>query len=93
MKHVLDEFRRHKALKQDAPEVTIFMFEWTEYAINLAKQMGVKSIQEHHGKVKLGKDLLPDSIEKFRDEQVVQLHELYRTAKGLEDGESKGESK
>jgi hypothetical protein len=33
---------------------------------------------------KFGKDLEPDSLEKFRDEQVAQLHELYKTAKGLE---------
>jgi len=78
-----DEFRRHKGLKHNTQEVTIFMFEWTEYAINLAKQLGVGSIKRD---IKLGKDLQPDSLEKFRDEQVHQLHELYKTAKGVEDG-------
>lgn len=62
------------------------MFEWTEYAINLAKQLTVKSIQEDK---KIGKDLQPESLDKFRDEQVVQLHELFKTAKGLDDDEVK----
>lgn len=34
---------------------------------------------------KVGKDLHPEVLEKFRDEQVHQLHELYKTAKGLEE--------
>lgn len=38
----VDEFKRHKPLSKDSQEVTVFMFEWTEYAINLAKQLGVK---------------------------------------------------
>lgn len=79
-----DEFRRHKTLNPSSQEVTVFMFEWTEYAINLAKQLAVKSIQEDR---KLGKDLKPESLDKFRDEQVHQLHELYKTAKGVEDSE------
>jgi hypothetical protein len=63
------------------------MFEWTEYAINLAKQLGVKSIQKDRTGSKVGLDLEPDALGKFRDEQVVQLHELYRTAKGLDEDE------
>lgn len=59
-------------------------FLFKEYAINLAKQLGVGSIKKE---VKLGKDLKLESIDKFRDEQVHQLHELYKTAKGLEDQE------
>jgi hypothetical protein len=55
--------------------------KFQEYAINLAKQLGVKNIKKQG---KFGKDLEPDSLEKFRDEQVAQLHELYKTAKGLE---------
>lgn len=62
------------------------MYEWTEYAINLAKQLGVKSIQKDR---KIGQDLQPEALEKFRDEQVHQLHELYKTAKSLEDQETK----
>lgn len=77
-----DEFKRHKNLKPDTQEVTIFMYEWTEYAINLAKQLGVGSIKRD-GKV--GKNLQPESLDKFNDEQVLQLHELYKTAKGVDD--------
>lgn len=55
-----------------------------EYAINLAKQLGVGGILKQDPK-NLGKDLAPDSIEEFKSEQIVQLHELYKTAKGLED--------
>lgn len=32
-------------------------------------------------------DLAPGALDKFNEEQVVQLHELYKTAKGLEDDE------
>ena len=49
------EFRRHKKLKFDQPETTLFMFEWTEYAINLAKQLGVKSIQKDKTGSRVGK--------------------------------------
>lgn len=69
-------------MKYDSPEVTVFMYEWTEYAINLASQLSVKSIQTDG---KIGKDLQPEALEKFRDEQVHQLHELYKTAKALEE--------
>lgn len=87
------EFRRHKSLKIEQQEVTVFMYEWTEYAINLAKQLGVKSIQKDKHGSKVGKDLEPEAIDKFRSEQVVQLHELYRTAKGLNEDEEVTEKK
>lgn len=47
--------------------------------------MTVKSIQKDKFGSKVGKDLKPEAIDKFRSEQVVQLHELYRTAKGLDE--------
>lgn len=84
-KIIADEFKRHKNLKQDTQEVTIFMFEWTEYYINLAKQLGVKG----KSSLSLGKDLHSEALEKLRDEQIVQLHELYKTAKGLDEEEKK----
>ncbi|CRK98836.1 CLUMA_CG012097, isoform A [Clunio marinus] len=77
-----DEFKRHKNLTTDSPEVTVFMFEWTEYAINLANQLGVKSVQQER---RIGKDLDLQALDTFRDEQVQQLHELYKTAKGVEE--------
>lgn len=61
--------------------LALFYF-YQEYAINLANQLGVGSIKREE---KVGKDLQPEVLEKFRDEQVHQLHELYKTAKGLEE--------
>lgn len=70
--------------------VNIYSFnsrEWTEYAINLAKQLGLKGIQNEE---KLGKNLDVDEIDSFKGEQVVQLHELYLASKkGKEDEEKK----
>jgi hypothetical protein len=37
----------------------------------------------------LGKDLTPECMDKFKEEQIVQLHELYKTSKGLEDVDEK----
>jgi hypothetical protein len=65
----------------------VFYREWTDYAINLAKQLGVKSIQSDE---KLGKPLDVKDIDKFKEEQIVQLHELYLASKGKE---SSGEEK
>jgi hypothetical protein len=62
------------------------MFEWTEYAINLAKQLGLENVKTYKEK-KIGRDLEVESLDKFRDEQVAQLHELYKTAKGLDEEE------
>jgi len=49
----------------------------------LAKQLGVKNIQQSK---QIGQDL--GSLEVFRDEQLVQLHELFQAAKGKADGAS-----
>lgn len=90
-------------MNPDSQEVTIFMFEWTvstfhsifrfiistgffqEYYINLAKQLGVKG----KSSPSIGKYLQRESLEKLRDEQIVQLHELYKTAKGLDEEDNK----
>lgn len=60
--------------------------EWTEYAINLAKQLGLKGIQKEE---KLGKNLNVEAIDSFKAEQVVQLHELYLASKGKEEEDEK----
>mgnify|MGYP003407061546 FL=1 len=60
--------------------------EWTEYAINLAKQLGLKGIKKEE---KLGKNLDVEAIDSFKEEQVVQLHELYLASKGKEDDDEK----
>uniref|UniRef100_A0A1Q3F9M1 Succinate dehydrogenase assembly factor 3 n=1 Tax=Culex tarsalis TaxID=7177 RepID=A0A1Q3F9M1_CULTA len=72
-----DEFRRHKTCSPH--EATLFMNEWTDYAINLANQLGVK------GKPKpvhdIGSHLDEKLLNDLRDEQVAQLYELLIAAK------------
>lgn len=61
----------------------IFCFrEWTEYAINLSNQLGIKNIQQDQT---IGKNLKLNDIEKFNSEQIVQLHELYLASKGQDN--------
>lgn len=55
--------------------------EWTDYAINLAKQLSVQNIQKEK---KIGKNLQEEELDKFNDEQIVQLNELYLASKGKE---------
>ncbi|KAG7189222.1 hypothetical protein KM043_008785 [Ampulex compressa] len=38
--YVRDEFRRHKSCTQE--ETIVFLDEWTEYAVSLAKQLGLR---------------------------------------------------
>ncbi|CAG9764808.1 unnamed protein product [Ceutorhynchus assimilis] len=71
-----DEFRRHKTCTP--PEANIFMNEWTNYAITLAKQLGVKNETD---KTKFGDELPTEILENLRDEQIVQLYELMEAAK------------
>lgn len=63
------------------------MWEWTEYAINLAKQLGVKGMIQQNEK--FGRNLEVEAIENFKEEQVVQLHELYLASRGKESDEKK----
>ncbi|XP_020287448.1 succinate dehydrogenase assembly factor 3, mitochondrial [Pseudomyrmex gracilis] len=72
-----DEFRRHKKCLES--EAIIFLHEWTNYAISLAKQLGLKG--PHTGKP-LGKHFKEEDLEKLRDEQVCQLYELMIAATG-----------
>ena len=79
----------------DGEEIKDFLFQITkyylnhfkEYAINLAKQLGVKQIQRDPKN--LGKDLKPEALDQFRDEQIVQLHELFKASKGIDDENEK----
>lgn len=79
--YVRDEFRRHKTCATH--EASLFMNEWTDYAITLANQLGMK------GKPKpvdyLGSDLDLSKLNDFRDEQVAQLYELLLASKGMND--------
>ncbi|XP_022832870.1 succinate dehydrogenase assembly factor 3, mitochondrial [Spodoptera litura] len=70
-----DEFKRHK--KCNPEEAKIFLNEWTDYAITLAKQM--KPIQQAKKK-KVGEYLDPKLLDHMTDEQLVQLYELHKAA-------------
>ncbi|KAL6261596.1 hypothetical protein P5V15_006683 [Pogonomyrmex californicus] len=82
--YVRDEFRRHKGCVES--EAIIFLHEWTNYAITLAEQLGLRG--PHTGKP-LGKYLKEEDLEKLRDEQVCQLYELMIAAMGKVDGDEK----
>eukprot|EP00088_Acartia_fossae_P054350 TRINITY_DN6231_c0_g1_i5.p1 TRINITY_DN6231_c0_g1~~TRINITY_DN6231_c0_g1_i5.p1 ORF type:complete len:123 (-),score=10.41 TRINITY_DN6231_c0_g1_i5:340-708(-) len=73
--YVKDEFRRHK--KADTAQTQIFMEAWAKYAIDLTKQMGIKG---PHTSKKLGEDIKEPELDKFNDEQLAQLYELYQEA-------------
>ncbi|XP_043257564.1 succinate dehydrogenase assembly factor 3, mitochondrial [Colletes gigas] len=82
--YVRDEFRRHKTCNE--AEATIFLNEWTEYALMLADQLGLKG--PHTAKL-LGQNLGKEDFEKFRDEQVYQLYELMNAATNKTDKDIK----
>ena len=78
--YVRDEFKRHKKAEQQ--QVQLFMEAWAKYAIDLSKQMGVKSLtKEKADKLKVGASLREEDLENFSDEQLSQLYELYSEAK------------
>ncbi|XP_072931471.1 succinate dehydrogenase assembly factor 3, mitochondrial [Epargyreus clarus] len=70
-----DEFKRHK--KCTPHEANIFLNEWTDYALNLARQM--KPLQQAKKKV-VGQYLDPQMLDHMTDEQLVQLYELHKAA-------------
>jgi len=74
--YVKDEFKRHK--KADAAQTNIFLEAWAKYAITLTQQLGVKG---HHMSHKIGEDLKTSDLNFLSDEQIVQLHELYKETK------------
>ncbi|XP_015428600.1 PREDICTED: succinate dehydrogenase assembly factor 3, mitochondrial [Dufourea novaeangliae] len=84
--YVRDEFRRHK--KCNETEAIIFLNEWTDYALMLGKQLGLKGPRTAKP---LGQNLNEEDFEKFRDEQVYQLYELMNAATGKTDTNSKDE--
>ncbi|CAI4225059.1 unnamed protein product [Auanema sp. JU1783] len=68
--YVKDEFRRHQTA---SPEHTkVFLQEWTDYCVLLSKQMSTSGIV----KGIVGKDMKPELLDKFADEQLRQLLEL-----------------
>ena len=56
-----------------------FFFYHQDYAVTLAKQLGVKQLTK--GTPELGRALSLDELNLFRDEQVSQLYELMLEAK------------
>ena len=70
-----DEFRRHKEASTEQSQA--FMVEWTNYAITVAKQLGVRGA---HTAKTLGRPLSEGDLDQFNDEQVHQLFELYEAA-------------
>lgn len=74
-----DEFKRHKSCTPT--EADIFMREWTNYAITLASQLGMKSTN-------VGDELPSELIDNLSDEQVVQLHELMEAAQAPKENQN-----
>ncbi|XP_044738474.1 succinate dehydrogenase assembly factor 3, mitochondrial [Chrysoperla carnea] len=73
--YVRDEFRRHKNCNQ--AEAAVFINEWTDYAINLGKQLGLRGPKTAK---KIGKPLDPTLLEGMREDQIVQLYDLMEAA-------------
>jgi len=74
--YVRDEFKRH--VKADQQQVQLFMEAWAKYAIDLSKQLGLKGVKTGE---KIGTPLAEADLDKFSDEQLSQLYELYSEAK------------
>lgn len=62
------------------------MSSWAEYAINLAQQLGLRGKPQS----KIGVPLGPSALNDLRDEQIAQLYELLKAAKGVDEPEQKG---
>ena len=74
------EFRLHKGAEESFARE--FMAQWSQYAIDLSRQFGVKGV---HQARPLGEALGEGELELFTDEQLGQLYELYRTIHPQED--------
>lgn len=83
--YVRDEFKRHKTCNES--ESKLFMVEWTNYAVQLSQQLGLGV--RGKPKDKIGENLNAEDLDKFKDDQIVQLYELLKAAKESEpDDES-----
>lgn len=68
--YVKDEFRRHK---DAGPEyAAIFVNEWTNYCVTLSKQLSSTGMVKGF----IGKDLEPEKLDSFAEEQLRQLLDL-----------------
>lgn len=79
-----DEFKRHKSCNE--AEAKVFMVEWTNYAVQLSQQLGLGL----HGKPKaeIGAHLKVEDLDKFKEDQIVQLYELMKAATESEENSS-----
>ncbi|XGW06322.1 hypothetical protein V3C99_016546 [Haemonchus contortus] len=68
--YVKDEFRRHK--DANAEHTSIFLNEWTSYCVTLSKQLSTSGIVKGF----VGKDLDPEKLDSFAEEQLRQLLDL-----------------
>jgi len=68
-----DEFKRHKEVGK--AEADVFLHEWTSYAITLAKQLSKRTAFQS-----FGLNITEDQLQSFKEEQVVQLYELFQEA-------------
>lgn len=66
-------------MKCNQAEAAVFTTEWTNYAVQLSKQLGLglKGRPSPH----IGVDLNQSDLDHLRDEQIVQLYELMKAAK------------
>lgn len=76
-----DEFKRHKTASE--AHAVMFMSEWTKYYVTLSNQIGRDA-----KKRPLGQTLGEEGINKFTDDQLVQLHELYKELVDDDQGNS-----
>nr|ACO14714.1 ACN9 protein homolog, mitochondrial precursor [Caligus clemensi] len=76
-----DEFKRHK--EADPTQTRIFMDEWTKYAIDVSKQLGIKGPRTAKP---IGSKMSELQVDSLSEEQIVQLYELYQeTVKASEE--------
>ncbi|GFS00173.1 succinate dehydrogenase assembly factor 3, mitochondrial [Elysia marginata] len=83
--YVKEEFRAHK--EAESAEVAVFMQEWTKYYVTLAKQLSQRKQRQE-----VGQNLSPQMLDNFSEEQLGQLHELFKETT-LTEPSSQDESK
>lgn len=56
------------------------MVEWTNYCVQLSQQLGLGVYGKP--KNKIGENLKIEDLDKFKEDQLIQLYELSKAAKG-----------
>lgn len=82
--YVRDEFKRHK--KCNEQEANLFVIEWTNYAVHLSKQLGLGVYGRPTPKI--GENLKVDDLDRFSEDQIVQLYELMKAARNTDENNS-----